>query len=344
MLKKPERLRPNDKVAILSPSWGGPSIFPKVYELGIENLKSFQIEPVEFPTTRMDANEIYLNPKIRAKDINYAFADPEIKAIISTIGGDDSIRILPYLDKEIITNNPKIVMGFSDTAILLTYCNYNGLISYNGPSIMAGFSQMGRLPLEFKNHIHEILFKAPTNYTYKPYLQWCEGYPNWQNDENVGKINELHENTGWNWLQGTEKVTGRLFGGCIEVIDFLKGTEFWFDQEFWYDKILFLETSEEKPSVDYVKYTLRNYGMQGIFDKISAIMFGRARDYTQEEKQKLDDTIKQVVSVEFDHPELPIISNLDFGHTDPQWILPLGIETEINCQKKTISLLESPVK
>lgn len=345
MIKKPDRLQPNDKVAILSPSWGGPSVFPKIYELGLKNLKNvFQLEPIEFPTARMDANITYLNPKIRAKDINDAFSDPDIKAIITTIGGDDSIRILPYLDKQIIQKNPKIVMGFSDTAILLTFCNKCGLVTYNGPSIMAGFAQMDNLPIEFKKHIQEILFEAPEKYSYQPYSHWADGYPDWKDDENIGKMNELQKNAGWNWLQGTGKVTGKLFGGCIEVLDFLKGTDYWFEPKFWDNKILFLETSEEKPSVDYVKYQLRNYGMQGIFDRLSGLMFGRARDYTQEEKLKLNEIIKQVVSVEFGNTELSIVTNLDFGHTDPQWILPLGIETEIDYQQKRISLIESPLK
>lgn len=124
----------------------------------------------------------------------------------------------------------------------------------------------------------------------------------------------------------------------------MKGTNFWPQKEFWNGKILFLETSEEKPSVDQVKWMLRNYGIQGIFDKISALMFGRARDYSDQEKKELNDIIIQVIKGEFKNDTLCIVSNMDFGHTDPQWILPLGIKAELDPIKKTFKLLESPFK
>lgn len=85
----------------------------------------------EFPSARKDASFLYNNPEFRANDINAAFADPEVKAIISSIGGDDSIRILPYLDKKTIVQNPKIVMGYSDTSTLLTYINQLGLVTFH---------------------------------------------------------------------------------------------------------------------------------------------------------------------------------------------------------------------
>lgn len=103
----------------------------------------------------------------------------------------------------------------------------------------------------------------------------------------------------------------------------MKGTDFWPQKKFWHNKIFFLETSENKPSIEQVKRMLRNYGMQGIFDQISALFFGRARDYSDEEKKALDKAILQIVRDEFKNDRLLIVSNMDFGHTDPQWILPL---------------------
>ena len=138
--------------------------------------------------------------------------------------------------------------------------------------------------------------------------------------------------------------TGELYGGCIEVLESLNGTEFWPERDFWNRKILFLETSEEKPSVQRVQRMLRNYGMQGIFDKVEAILFGRARDYTNEEKEQLDQMIVDVVKGEFANGRIPIVTNMDFGHTDPQIILPLGIKAEINVSNKTFKLTEPPLK
>src|SRR5438552_1419608 len=99
---QPPYLNPGDKVAIVSPSEGCAFLFPWVYEQGIRRIKEqFQLEPIEFPTACKSPEYLAKNPKARADDINQAFADTSIKAIIATIGGSDQIRILPYLDKEI---------------------------------------------------------------------------------------------------------------------------------------------------------------------------------------------------------------------------------------------------
>lgn len=340
MVIKPKKLQKGDTVAVLSPSKGLPSIFPHIFDNGIKILKEkFELKVKEFPTTRMEIGKLYENPKIRAEDINNAFLDKEVKAILTSIGGDDSIRILRYIDKEIIKNNPKIFMGYSDTTSLNTFFNQLGLVSFNGPSIMAGFSQMANFP-ESENHIKEILFSNQSSYEYKPYSNWTNSYKDWSKKENIGQVNEIEKNAGWNWIQGNSVVSGELFGGCIEIFEMLNGTEYWPKPDFWNNKILFIETSEEKPSPDYVKYALRNYGIQGVFDKIQAILVGRARDYTEEEKNQLEKNIIDVVSKEFNHSEMPIITNMDFGHTDPQWILPLGIKAEIDCHKKEFKLIE----
>src|SRR3989344_2021892 len=147
---KPNRLQPGDTVAVVSPSWGGPSLFPNIYESGISTLKDkLGLKIKEYPTARMNTEELYKNPKIRATDINNAFADTEVKAIFSTIGGEDSVRILPFLDERIILSNPKIIMGYSDTSTLLQNLNRIGLVTFHGPSIMSGFAQAGNLPEEF---------------------------------------------------------------------------------------------------------------------------------------------------------------------------------------------------
>jgi muramoyltetrapeptide carboxypeptidase LdcA involved in peptidoglycan recycling len=342
--RKPERLRRNDAVAVLSPSKGNPSRFPQVYELGIRNLEEkFGLRVKEYPTARADATFLYRNPKKRAEDVNNAFADEEVKAIIATIGGDESVRILPHLDREMIRDHPKILMGYSDVTTLLTYCTQLGLVTFHGPMIMAGFSQLNSLPTAFTDHITEVLFKPQPTYAYQRYDVYSDGYPDWANTTNLGKVNEPRSNPGWTWLQGNSCVRGELFGGCIEVLDFMKGTVYWPSPNFWEGKILFLETSEEKPSPTSVERWLRNYGMQGVFDKISALLFGRARDYSELEKKHLDSLIVSVVAKEFNQTDLPIVTNMDFGHTDPQFILPLGITAEIDCLSKRFRLLEPPV-
>ena len=331
-------------MAIVSPSWGGPSVFPHIYENGLKILQEWGLKIKEFPTARMDAGFLRSNPQVRAKDINNAFADPEVKAIFASIGGDDSVRILPFVDKKIVANNPKILMGYSDTSTLHVFSNLQGLVSFYGPSIMAGFSQVESLPESFKSHVREILFEPKETYEYKSYGNYCDGYPDWANKKNLGKVNRLKEDTGWRWLQGNSKVQGELFGGCIEVLEMMKATDFWPAQDFWKEKVFFLETSEEKPSIHYIDHVLRNYGMLGVFDRISGFIFSRARDYSDVEKIELEEKIVSIVRREFGKPNLPIVANFDIGHTDPQLILPLGVKVEIDCSAKRVKLVESWLK
>jgi len=215
---KPNKLNKGDTIAVLSPSKGLPSKYPHIFDNGIKNIKEkFGLKIKEFPTAKMDLNKLYEHPELRAKDINDAFADKEIKAIIASIGGDDSIRILKYIDKNIIRNNPKIFMGYSDTTTLNTFFNQLGLVTFNGPSIMAGFSQMNNFP-ESEKHVKDILFNNSSGYEYKPYSVWSNNYKDWSKKENVGQVNEIKKNNGWHWIQGKSTIRGTLFGGCIEVI------------------------------------------------------------------------------------------------------------------------------
>lgn len=142
--RKPKRLMRYDTVAVLSPSRGAPSSFPSVYEFRLRNLEEeFGLSVQEYPTARANHRFLYENPKIRADDVNKAFADDEISAIVTTIGGDDSIRILPYLDSQIITGNSSDSVGeqiqraFPDAKVMKTLNTVNYEIMTN-PSLVPG--------------------------------------------------------------------------------------------------------------------------------------------------------------------------------------------------------------
>ena len=137
---KPKRLKPGDTIAVLSPSAGAAQRFPPVFDKGLSVLRNvFGFRIKEYPTARMSSAELHDNPRARAEDINAAFADKEVDGIICSIGGDDSIRILKYLDLELIRKNHKFIMGYSDSTTFLDYLTLNGLVTYYGSSVMAGF-------------------------------------------------------------------------------------------------------------------------------------------------------------------------------------------------------------
>jgi muramoyltetrapeptide carboxypeptidase LdcA involved in peptidoglycan recycling len=340
---RPPRLRPGDTVAVVSTSWGGPVVFPHVFERGLDTLRrELSLDVRVMPTARMNPLELWADPEARAADLNAAFADPSIRAIFVAIGGVDSVRILPFLDHSLALTDPKILFGFSDTVTQLVFYHRAGLVTFNGPSVMAGFAQMDTFP-GAAAHVRSVLFEPTPSYEYRPFDSWVGGYANWGDPANAGRVGELRTHDGWHWLQGSGVARGRLFGGCGEVLEMLKGTPWWPEPSSWDDRLFFVETSEDAPTPDTVSYWLRNYGMQGVFDRVAGVLVGRARGYSDEDKARLDELIVRVVGSEFGRPDLPIVSNLEFGHTDPQWVLPLGVMAEIDVDARAIRLVEPAV-
>lgn len=343
MVVRPSRLKPGDNVAVVSTSWGGPHAFPAVYKAGIAALERFGLVVREYPSTHRRANDLRADPQGRAADVNAAFDDPSVSAVFASIGGDDSARILPYLDPVAIRNNPKVLLGYSDTATQLLFAHQLGLVTFNGPAVMAGFAQSGSFPA-LEAHVRAILFEPTSTYDYQPFPHWVDGYADWNVADDPTAVGELRPHDGWRWLNGHQPVSGPLVGGCIEVLEFLKGSRYWPAEEWWDGRILFLETSEDEPTVEQVRCSLFNYGVQGVFDRIGGLMFGRARGYSDDQKRELDDEIVSVVVEEFGATHLAIATNMDFGHTDPQWILPLGVSAELHPEAQTFRLLEPSVE
>jgi len=341
---KPVLLKPGDKIALISPSWGGPFHFPGLLEKAKENLiEILGLVPVEFPTCRMDSRILYENPALRAEDINNAFADPDIKGMICSIGGNDSIRILQYLDTDLILKNPKMIMGFSDSTTFLSYLNSLGMVTFNGPSLMAGWAQMHQYP-QWVKHTRALVMDNRARQIMPVFSEYSEGYADWADPSTHGEVKPKQPNPGVQWIQGEGIQQGRLWGGCIEVIDWLRGTPYWPDKDFFNERILFFETSEEKPSVSQVGYILRSLGTMGILNRIQGLLFGRPMAYDSQEKEELNDTILRILKGEFEVEPIPVVTGLDFGHSDPNLIMPLGISFQINCDKKQIQRIESCFK
>jgi muramoyltetrapeptide carboxypeptidase LdcA involved in peptidoglycan recycling len=344
---KPQRLQPGDKVATISLSWGGPGTVLHRYEAGKKQLQDeFGVVVVEMRHTLKEAGWLHRNPQARAEDLMAAFYDPTIKGIISTIGGDDSIRLLPFLDLNVIRSNPKIFMGYSDTTITLMACFKAGLVTFYGPSIMAGFAENGGMFPYMVESVHRALFSSePIGIIAPNYDEWTVENLNWNDPANQTRRRKLNKSTGWRFLQGRGIHQGHLIGGCFEVLDWLRGTEFWPEVKVWQDAILFLDTSEDAPSPDVVKYGLRTYAALGILQRLSGLLFARPGGPVPPEKfEEYDKVLLQVVAEEAGLTDLPLITGMDFGHTDPMFVLPYGVQAEIDCDGHRFEILENAVR
>lgn len=340
---KPVCLHKGDILASVSLSWGGAATFPNRYRAGKQQLEAaFSVHVVEMPHTLRDAEWLSQHPQARADDLMQAFCDPSIKAIISTIGGDDSIRILPYLDLEIIRSHPKIFMGYSDTTATHLACFKAGLCSFYGPSIMAGFAENGGLFPYMSASVKKTLFSCDPVGKIQPNQDgWTSEHLEWGIPENQQRKRTLQPCSGWKFLQGKGIHRGHLLGGCFEVLDWLRGTDFFPGLEQWRGAILFLETSEEAPSPSIIKRGLRSLAATGILSVLTGIIVGRpGGNIPVVDFKQYDETLLEVVRDEQGLDELPIITQMDFGHSDPMFILPYGAIAEIDCTQKNFSILE----
>lgn len=173
---------------------------------------------------------------------------------------------------------------------------------------------------------------------------WTSAHADWANPELQQHRRPMQPETPWRFIQGAGIVSGPLLGGCTDVLEFMKGTELWPQPAQWDKAILFMENSEEAPSPQLFKWWLRNYGAQGIFDRIAGIIFGRPGGNLKEaDFIKYDQVLCQVVGDEYGRPDMPIVTAMDFGHSDPMFVLPMGCRAAIDCEKKQFAILEAGV-
>ena len=159
----------------------------------------------------------------------------------------------------------------------------------------------------------------------------------------VLEFQKLPVNTlvGADWKTFKGITQGQLLGGCLGVFKMMIGTDIWPKPDDWKGKILFLETGEDYPTPNEVRYFLRNLVAQGIIHRLNGIVVGKPLDerYYEEYKQ----VYVSVIGEEAKRPELPILFNINCGHTAPTCVLPLGVKVQINCERKEFSVIECPV-
>lgn len=332
----PDRLKIGDTVATVSLSWGGAGDEKLLYryETGKKRLEEMGLNVVEMDSTLKGSEYVYNYPEKRAKDLMNAFKDPEIKAIISCIGGDDSIRLLPYIDYEVIRNNPKIFIGYSDTTITHLIMYKAGVRSYYGPSILGEFGENIEIFPYTLEYISQIFFEGDSLGFIKPAEFWSGERIEWlYENRNFTKL--MQKNTGYEVLQGEGIVEGHLLGGCVDVLEMAKGTEIWPDINEFDGAILFLETSEETMYPDNLLYSLRNYGAQKILQRLNGILFGKP--YQNKYYEEYKDVIRKVLK-EYNLETLPVMYNLSFGHNQPMHIIPYGAVARLDLNNKRFSI------
>ena len=328
-LVRPPKARPGERIAVLSPSFAAAGAFPAVHEQAMRRLAEVTgLVPVEYPTTR----EVGATPRARAADVNAAFADPAVRAIIAVIGGDDQITVVPHLDAGLARRDPKPFLGTSDNTNLHHWLWANGIASFYG-----GSSQVHLGPGPGVDDIHKMSLRAAllTGETLEitdPGESEDVGVA-WDDPAALDSFGEREPTGPWSWHGPARAVTGRTWGGCLEVIEWiLTAGRFPFEPDVLDGGVLMIETSEELLPAQGVGWIVRSLGERGILGAVGAVLVGRppVSDFTRRppalERARLRaeqrDVVVEVIGRY--NADAVVCTGVPFGHTRPQWILPHG--------------------
>ncbi len=341
-LVRPPRLKRGDTVATVSLSDGLAATFPHRYAAGKRQVEeTFGIRIVEAPNSQRNADYLYRNPQARADDLCWTLENPAVAGILSNIGGTESVRLLPLVDANAIRAHPKVFMGCSDTTIQHVAFFNAGVASFYGPSLMTDLAENGGIHPYTADAVRSALFSPEPMGDLSPAPEWTEQFLDWADPSNQLKRRAFVASPGWTWLQGLDHdlVEGHLLGGCIDVLEMLKGTPWWPAPSAWEGAVLYFETSEEAPEPRLVERWLRNYASQAILGSAAGILLGRPYGYTIEKRVHLHAAIRKVLA-EAGRSNLPVVADMDFGHTSPTGVLPNGGRVRINPGNRRVTVLE----
>jgi muramoyltetrapeptide carboxypeptidase LdcA involved in peptidoglycan recycling len=351
---KPQKLNRGDKVAIVSLSKGilGEPFAAHEVILGEKRLAEFGLIPVYMQNAKKGMDFLNSHPEARAADLKQAFLDPSTKGVICAIGGTDTFNTVPYLldDPEFVasvTKNPKVFLGFSDTTNNHLMLYKLGLQTYYGQAFLTDFAEFADDMLPYtKEWSGQLLEPSP--------MKEITSSPVWYDERTdfgpsqVGVPRVSHEETrGFEVLRGRGIIEGELLGGCIESlyealaggrfpgqVEVYKKYDLFPTAEQWQGKVLFAETSEERPEPNIMRQILITLEKAGVFGGISAVLVGKPQD------EQFYEEYKQLWIEATSTYDIPIIYNMNFGHADPRCILPYGGKVKIDFDQATVILQE----
>ena len=314
-------------------------------ETGIRRLEEYGLNIKFMPHALMGLDYVKAHPEKRAEDLLLAFHDPEIDMILCAIGGDDTYRLLPYLfDHDELANSvtDKVFLGFSDTTINHLMLHKVGLTTFYGQAFLPDICELSSEMLPYTRKYFEELINTENISEICPSDIWYEERKSFGIDQ-AGKPLISHPNSGFELLQGPPVFSGKILGGCIDSIyDMFNGDRYadmpvlckkyhlFPDPEDWKGRILLLETSEEKPSPEKYRKALEYLKQTGVFEAVSGLLIGKPMDETYAQEYRL------LLTKVIDRPDLPIVFNLNVGHSVPRCIIPFGINAFVDVNKQVI--------
>lgn len=342
----PPAMESGDRVAIVAPSSGGAHDAPHVLDLALERLREiFGLEPIVFPTARQSDEFLAQAPRARAADLHAAFKNPEIRGIFATIGGWDQLRVLSYFDPEVAREHPTRFFGMSDNTNLSLALWNAGVVSYNGAQLLNELAVPGELPDYTERYCRRAFFEDSLG-SLEPSVEWTDDPTGFWADPSLrDTAPEYWDNDGWQWYGSETRVTGRLWGGCRAIVEWQLATDRYLPAPGQLDgTILALEVAEDLPSPEDTAATLMCLGERGLLEQFEAVLLGRVPGQSFREQPPADERqtyrrrVREAVVKQVDryNPDAPVVSRLDWGHTNPIAPLPIGGLVTIDSREREI--------
>lgn len=329
-MNKMLRLKKGDTIGVFSPSSPITYVCPKRFERSKKYLEDKGFKILEGNLT--GKHDFYRSGSIkeRAEELNSLIRNPEVKCIMSTIGGMNSNSILPYIDYDAFKKNPKIIIGYSDvTAILLAIYAETGISTYYGPALVASFGELPPFVDCTYKYFKDILIDEPKfPYVFETPKYWTDEYINWETQD---RSKEKRDNK---WITVYEGVTkGRVIGGNLNTMQGIWGSKYM--PEIKEGDILFIEDSLKDAATIERSFSLLK--LNGVFDKISGIILGKHELF---DDQKTGRKPYEILLEVLGDKKLPFIADFDCCHTHPMITLPIGCEIELDATNKKVRILE----
>ncbi len=314
---KPKRLSKGDTIGLIAP---GSGVGRSSFEKAIATIKRLGFTPYYTENLRVNNGFLGGTDQQRIDDIHHMFENDIVDGILCIRGGYGSNRLLAMIDYDLIKNNPKLFMGYSDiTALLYGIYSQTGLTCFHGPVGVSSFKGYA------ENTFVKEVVSAKKGLVIKRPKSWVE--------KDNKAFNSLIINRG--------KAQGVLIGGNLSVLVALIGTPYDID---FSDKILFLEEIGEPPyKIDRMLTQLLLSGKLAQLKGIALGVFIDCDDNPEDEDYDKSISLEEVLKERLADLNIPIMYGLPFGHISDNATIPFGVRAELNTEKESLTLLESVV-